>query len=142
MEKPRNHFIGSIVTQPVPDAPERAAKFTPIDGQQRLTTLFLILSVIKREASDSDIWPGLSDEIHDMCLTNKWAHSEDEQLKLRPTQKDRAPFTAAITGQALDGTTQIGRAYNYFWKALRKGDADGIQPGHRNHEKAPVTCRF
>ena len=24
MEKPRNHFIGAVVNQPIPDAPERA----------------------------------------------------------------------------------------------------------------------
>jgi hypothetical protein len=32
------HFIGAVVTAPVADAPERAAKYLLIDGQQRLTT--------------------------------------------------------------------------------------------------------
>ena len=27
MPNPQRHFIGAVVTQPIPDAPERAAKF-------------------------------------------------------------------------------------------------------------------
>ncbi len=127
MERPRNHFIGSIVTQPVPDAPERAAKFTLIDGQQRLTTLFLILALIRREATTSGRWPGLSEEIQDMCLTNKWAQNENERLKLRPTQGDRVSFAAAMAGEPVDTATQIGRACEFFESALREGDIEGAE---------------
>lgn len=78
MEKPRNHFIGAVVTQPIPDAPERAAKFMLIDGQQRLTTLFILLAVIQARAqSDPAKWPGLTDEVREMCLTNKYAQLQD-----------------------------------------------------------------
>ena len=50
MDEPRKHFIGAVVTQPVPDAPERASKHLLIDGQQRLTTICIILSCLRRKA--------------------------------------------------------------------------------------------
>ena|SRR2546422_11020261 len=43
-ENPRTHFIGSIVTMPTQSVPEGVAKFLLIDGQQRFTTTFLLLS--------------------------------------------------------------------------------------------------
>lgn len=41
--EPRNHFIGSLVTMPTRSVPEGVAKYLLIDGQQRLTTLFILL---------------------------------------------------------------------------------------------------
>ena len=46
-EKPRNHFIGSIVTMPEKSVPEGVSKFVLIDGQQRLTTFFLLLCALR-----------------------------------------------------------------------------------------------
>lgn len=45
-EKPKQHFMGSIVTIPAKSVPEGVAKFLLIDGQQRITTFYLILMVI------------------------------------------------------------------------------------------------
>ncbi|MGC8483963.1 MAG: DUF262 domain-containing protein, partial [Thermodesulfobium sp.] len=44
MENPRTHFLGSIVTMPTTSVPEGVMKYLLIDGQQRLTTLFIILT--------------------------------------------------------------------------------------------------
>ena len=45
-ENPRQHFMGSIVTIPAKSVPEGVAKFLLIDGQQRITTVYLILMAI------------------------------------------------------------------------------------------------
>lgn len=42
-ENPRPHFMGSIVTIPAKSVPEGVTKFLLIDGQQRITTAYLIL---------------------------------------------------------------------------------------------------
>ena len=76
MEKPRNHFMGTVVTQPMPDAPAHAAKHMLIDGQQRLTTLFILLAVIRDHAkADTERWSGLAEEIQETCLTNKFVNN-------------------------------------------------------------------
>src|SRR5438045_536218 len=49
-ETPRNHFIGSVVTMPSKSVPEGVTKFILIDGQQRLTTLLVLLAVIRDKA--------------------------------------------------------------------------------------------
>ena len=48
----RHHFIGSIVTMPGHSVPEGISKFLLIDGQQRLTTIFLILIAIRNRAME------------------------------------------------------------------------------------------
>ncbi|MGC1492199.1 MAG: DUF262 domain-containing protein, partial [Candidatus Acidiferrum sp.] len=52
-EKPRSHFIGSIVTMPTQSVPEGVAKFLLIDGQQRFTTILILLSVLRDKARTS-----------------------------------------------------------------------------------------
>lgn len=47
IENPRIHFIGSIVTMPTTSVPEGIAKYLLIDGQQRLTTIFIVLALLR-----------------------------------------------------------------------------------------------
>ncbi|MEB2309674.1 MAG: DUF262 domain-containing protein [Candidatus Brocadiaceae bacterium] len=49
-ENPRSHFIGSIVNMPTISVPEGVAKFLLIDGQQRLTTIFVLLTLLRNKA--------------------------------------------------------------------------------------------
>ena len=49
-EQPRHHFIGSIVTMPTDSVPQGVSKFLLIDGQQRLTTIFILLALLREEA--------------------------------------------------------------------------------------------
>src|ERR1700756_3891458 len=50
IEEPRAHFLGSIVTMPTVSVPEGVAKYLLIDGQQRLTTVLIILTVLRNLA--------------------------------------------------------------------------------------------
>ena len=96
LDVPRNHFIGSIVTQQVPSAPGTVNRYTLIDGQQRMTTLLILLSVIKQMAeAEKMTWGNLADEIQEMCLANKF-DPDDQKLKLMPTQSDRELFAKVV----------------------------------------------
>jgi uncharacterized protein with ParB-like and HNH nuclease domain len=48
------HFLGSIVLSPVPSAASDVASYLIVDGQQRLTTLMLILAAIRDAAAKTD----------------------------------------------------------------------------------------
>lgn len=48
--QPRNHFIGSIVTMPLEADPASISKLVLIDGQQRLTTIFILLALLRDKA--------------------------------------------------------------------------------------------
>lgn len=49
-DEPKSHFIGSIVTMPTTSVPEGISKFLLIDGQQRLTTIFILLTLLRDTA--------------------------------------------------------------------------------------------
>ncbi|MDB5308571.1 MAG: hypothetical protein JWO38_2773 [Gemmataceae bacterium] len=115
-EKPRNHFIGSIVTMPSKSVPEGVTKFILIDGQQRLTTLLVVLAAIRDRARTQ---PGkLADKIDDLLLKNRYQDKNDV-YKLLPTQLDRAAFAAIMDGKVPPKDGQIGRSFDFFEKKLR-----------------------
>jgi uncharacterized protein with ParB-like and HNH nuclease domain len=93
-EKPRSHFIGSIVTMPTQSVPEGVAKFLLIDGQQRFTTIFILLSVLRDKARTSPS-STLADEIEQTLLKNPFKQGNDA-FKLLPTQGDRESCLAVI----------------------------------------------
>lgn len=121
---PRTHFLGAIVTLPMPDSPERAAKYVLVDGQQRFTTIFVLLSVI-RDAAQAQGHVKLAEQIQEECLINKYAHDEVERVKLRPTQKDEAAFRRAVLHQGAATNGEIGAVQQFFRTMLAKGDLDG-----------------
>ncbi len=115
-DKPRNHFIGSIVTMPSKSVPEGVTKFILIDGQQRLTTLLVLLAAVRDKARTM---PGnLGDKIDDLLLKNRHQDGTDV-FKLLPTQLDRSSFAAIMEGGVLPKEGQIWKAFDFFQKKLR-----------------------
>ena len=124
MEKPRSHFIGAVVTQPMIDAAGFTTKFLLIDGQQRLTTLFIMLACIRKAASQVAELPDLENEIWETCLVNKFAPAGEDFLKLRSTQRDRQTFRSAIDGEVANRDGQVSAAFMYFSDRIVEGDLD------------------
>ena len=115
--QPRNHFIGSIVTIPAKSVPEGVAKYVLIDGQQRLTTLFILLSAIRDRNADGS--EKLSEKINNILLRNLYQDGNDV-YKLLPTQVDRAAFVGIVDRSLFESDSLIGESYRYFKKALQK----------------------
>ncbi|SDC85994.1 Protein of unknown function DUF262 [Desulfurella multipotens] len=95
MENPRTHFLGSIVTMPTTSVPEGVMKYLLIDGQQRLTTLFIILTLIRDKS------PKLAGEIEDTLLTNPYKQGID-YFKFLPTNVDREIFQGLIKKEKIN----------------------------------------
>src|SRR5947208_6246364 len=75
-QKPRYHFIGSIVTMPSKSVPEGVSKFVLIDGQQRLTTLLVLLAAVRdKSRRDGDV--KLAEKIDDLMLKNRHQDNTD-----------------------------------------------------------------
>lgn len=115
-QKPRDHFIGSTVTIPFDSAPSGVTKFLLIDGQQRLTTVLILLALLRNQAKGRPEGT-LAEEINDLFLTNRYKKGDDH-WKLLPTQADRSVFEQLMQGQAISQQTQIGKAAAYFTKRL------------------------
>jgi len=117
-ENPRTHFIGSIVNMPTVSVPEGVAKYLLIDGQQRLTTIFILLALLRnkaREISNQEF----AEEINNTLLVNPYK-KEYDHFKLMPTQVDRESYINIILGKTNKIENQITRAYDFFDKKLKQ----------------------
>jgi len=116
-DQPRSHFMGSIVTAPTQSLPEGVAKYLLIDGQQRMTTIFLLLAAIRDRAKELQV-ETLAPEIEQTLLKNMFKQGSDA-YKVLPTQADREDFILIMEGRESSMDGQIARAYRFFSKQLR-----------------------
>ncbi len=123
MEQPRNHFIGSIVNMPTTAIPEGVTKYLLIDGQQRITTLLLILIVLRDKAKENGQFE-FAEEIHNTLLVNQYKKDSDDYLRLMPTHIDRHVFYNFIHSKENEKSpvseNPVHKAYSFFEKKLRQ----------------------
>lgn len=115
----RPHFMGSIVTMQTVSVPEGVSKYLLIDGQQRLTTILILLAVVRDWGKQKTETNKLADQINNTILINPY---EDglEQYKLQPTQADRHYFHQIIdTGSPNSEKSLINDCYRFFDKKMR-----------------------
>ena len=124
----KDHFIGSIVyVQQGILVIARTPQFLVIDGQQRLTTLTLLLTALARAAranGGATQTTGVSyEEIYDTYLVNKHGR-EDEHYKLLLTRADKETLISLIEDRELSERTspQIQSNYQFFEDQIRRSD--------------------
>jgi hypothetical protein len=124
MEGSPKHFLGSVVSKAFDSSiSDRMAAFLVIDGQQRLTTLTILLAAL-RDAAHED--PGLGSEIEERYLINKFAKDPLKRYKVLPTQSDREAYFAVIDGNGKDApTSKIRDAYHYFLSQFEATHKEG-----------------
>ena len=116
-DNPRPHFMGSIVTMPTMSVPEGVNKYLLIDGQQRLTTVFILLSALRDTAKQSE--EELAEEINNTILVNPYKKGLD-YYKLQPTQVDRVAFHHIIDPESQVSESDILECYRFFEKKIRQ----------------------
>ncbi|MEH2443745.1 DUF262 domain-containing protein [Nostoc sp.] len=121
------HFIGSLVY--IVDSVYLTAvipKLLVIDGQQRLTTLSLILSVLSKAIRASDEKIDISCEaLEDFYIFNRHAKGDD-RYKLFLNQKDRETLIRLLEDPEIpsDESQQLVKNYRHFESQIRKLDID------------------
>ena len=114
----RSHFIGSFVTAPLEAAVDQSvSRFRLIDGQQRLTTLVLLLAALRDVASEQGDHE-LAEEIQGLYLTNQFKKG-DAAKKLLLTEADRPDFDRVLTPSG-NPNGRIGDAYRFFSDRMRQ----------------------
>jgi len=122
VQKDLSHFMGTIVTMPSRSVPVGVSKHLVIDGQQRLTTLAILLCAIRDELPESAKTE--KSRIQNHYLINDGYESWD-YLKILPTQDDRESFLSLVKGDDFKERSQIKSAYRFFVKKLKGNDSDG-----------------
>jgi uncharacterized protein with ParB-like and HNH nuclease domain/predicted transport protein len=111
-----SHFIGSVVY--VLDDSKGLGSIhqaVVIDGQQRITTILLMLKAIAQQIGDKSFGEYSSDMIRDLYLSNKYAQS-GYRSKLVLTQSDKETFEAIIEDKPLPSvvSSSITSMYQYI----------------------------
>jgi hypothetical protein len=92
-----------MVTMPARSVPEGVTKLILIDGQQRLTTVLVLLAAIRDKARHL---PGtLADKVDDLYLKNRHQEGTDI-LKVLPTQVAQFP-EASVLSHPLDHRSAV-----------------------------------
>ena len=118
-----SHFVGSIVY--IEKRLNVIGTQTPhlvIDGQQRLTTVMLILEALARYVDDEEPMEGFSAEkIRNYYLTNS-LEKGDRRFKLILTQTDKQSLTALIQQKAQppEPSVLITENFSYFKEQIEK----------------------
>ena len=115
------HFFGSIVS--AKDENKGMQEYLIIDGQQRLTTVSLILLALHDLIEQGKIKTSrnrLSEQIKNEFLIDKY-EEESTRIKLKPVKNDMKAFRALIddTGDKVRASN-ITINYNYFYNRILK----------------------
>lgn len=116
-----SHFIGSLVLAASPDfTAVGLAKLLVVDGQQRLTTLTLLLAALRDHLAETGDAEG-ADAIHAQYLAN--VYDRGKPPKVLPTQADRDAYKAVLASSpGAGGSDPIGNAYNHFRARIAAAD--------------------
>lgn len=133
--KSPSHFLGAIVIEQQENFPGSPQGFLVIDGQQRLTTLQLLLAAAARTA-DAMGCPDQGELLQRLTLNNHLLAKGEERFKVWPTNVNRAAFETVMTPDGSpekapdDPGNEIQEAYTYFCQQIQSwvSDADDAGP--------------
>ena len=127
------HFLGSVVYISAEDNQAAIPRWLVIDGQQRLTTVTLLLTALRDRLKvgpvDDEGLPS-AEEVEDRFLRNRHGKGERKR-KVMLRRGDNEALTALISGQQLSGnaTDAVRENYEFFRDRLVDVDLYDIYAG-------------
>jgi uncharacterized protein with ParB-like and HNH nuclease domain/predicted transport protein len=127
------HFLGSVVYIAAEDNQAAIPQWLLIDGQQRLTTVTLLLAALRdrllAQPSDDDALPS-AEEVEDRFLRNRHGKSE-RRSKLVLRRADNEALSSLLDGQVLADAAaeRVRENYAYFKEQLAEADLAEVYAG-------------
>lgn len=119
----KTHFFGSIVSGQNTESLQ--SQYLIIDGQQRLTTVSLLLLALHNLLEEGKITANessLSERIFEHYLINKF-NKGSARIRLKPIKKDSDAFERLIDkNKDYIQASNITINYNYFYNRIQKGE--------------------
>ena len=129
----RAHFLGSVVYIAAEDNAAAIPRWLVIDGQQRLTTVTLLLTALRDQLiaapSDDETLPS-PEEVEDRFLRNRHGKGE-RRSKLMLRRADNDALSALMSGQtpASDSAEVVRENYEFFRERLAEADVGRVYAG-------------
>ena len=139
-----DHFLGAVVIKQLRSATGDPARSSVIDGQQRLTTLQLLLDaaqLVMEQAGHDDV----AESIHELVVNDsKRFRGTPKRFKLWPSRIDREAFEHAMDNSMAVppelGDSRIVRAHRFFFDAMTDWSApDSESAEHSSSEEKLAT---
>ncbi len=113
------HFLGPLVCTQLQRLPGNVSAFQLIDGQQRITTLTILLAAIRDVARSRNL-DDFAEEVTEDYLLFKRKQGSD-RYKVLPRLGDREVLTAMIEGHDMSGFSNSGvfEAWKYFHRHVQ-----------------------
>ena len=108
------HFIGTIVYV-ISSTKPNFIEFVLIDGQQRITSISLLIKALHDAVTDID----LKEDIYESYLINKRA-PEDLRIKLKPIESDSITYKNLIANSEMNGDSNILKNFQLFKELIVK----------------------
>lgn len=121
------HFCGSIVFKPI--APTKGiGNNIVIDGQQRLTTIYILLKALSDMAQNDSEKMLPQGAIFNTDQYNQFQLDETSKMKLKPAKDNNDQLLDLIYDKhdKIDTTCEIYRNYEHFCDLIRGEQAEGI----------------
>ncbi len=119
----KTHFMGSItyILHYIDDEKSlrKLQEFVIIDGQQRITTLMLLLKAIETKTPNEEI----KKEIDNLL------NLSEQRLRLKPIKSDKEAFDLVMQNRSheIQGVSHIRNNYKFFTKALEHYLSKGVR---------------
>lgn len=121
------HFCGSIVFKPI--APTKGiGNNIVIDGQQRLTTIYILLKALSDMAQNDSEKMMPQGAIFNTDQYNQFQLDETSKMKLKPAKDNNDQLLNLIYDKhdKIDMSCEIYRNYEYFCDLIREKQSEGI----------------
>lgn len=129
MQSGDKHFLGTIVFMAAKNGGFALQEYIIIDGQQRLTTLMLILKALSVVAES--VGDDCYHEIEEQYLHNKYC-DEEFKVKLKPIKSDNNQFLLLLEDKIdeMDEDTHIYHNFMLCKERFERWAEKGINPSH------------
>ena len=129
MQSGDKHFLGTIVFMAAKSGGFALREYIIIDGQQRLTTLMLILKALSVVAES--VGDDCYHEIEEQYLHNKYC-DEEFKVKLKPIKSDNNQFLLLLEDKIdeMDVDTHIYHNFMLCKERFERWAEKGINPSH------------
>lgn len=140
-KKDKTHFCGSVVYALLEEK-QNIFYYVIIDGQQRLTTIYLMMKAMLDNAQTEAEKDTLTDALFNKDKFDKYSIDTASKLKLKPIKSDNQQLALLMDNKfdEVDKSTGIWKNYELFCELVKKYQEEGLTVKEMYNGVAKLIC--